>query len=277
MEPRDLLAAGAPLVLAEVSATRGSAPREPGAWMLVAAEAVAGTIGGGQLEYMAIDRARVLLRRGLTTETMEVPLGPSIGQCCGGHVRLTLTPVDKWTSHMLDARIHAEEAAQPEVLVFGAGHVGRALAAMLTLLPVRVRLIDQRVAELALSAPDVPTTLSPLPEAEVAAARPGSAFVILTHDHALDFLVAGAALDRGDAAYVGMIGSETKLARFRSWHRRTGAAKDSAAGLTCPIGGPSGDKRPAVIAALVAAEIIGRLGSPQTAQPERAENDVTTN
>lgn len=278
MEPRELLAARTPLVLAEVGATRGSAPREAGAWMLVAAEAVAGTIGGGQLEYMAIDRARVMLRRGLGVETMEVPLGPSIGQCCGGHVSLTLRPVDKWIAHMLDARIEAEEAAQPEVLVFGAGHVGRALAAALTLLPVRARLIDQRVAELALAAPGVPTTLSPLPEAEVAGAAPGAAFVVLTHDHALDFLVTAAALDRGDAAYVGMIGSETKLARFRSWRRRTGVKHDPSLGLTCPIGGPSGDKRPAVIAALVAAEIIGRLGPPRAARtpPAKKKKMATT-
>lgn len=266
MEPADLLAAGAALILAEVSATRGSAPREAGAWMLIAAEAVAGTIGGGQLEYIAIDRARILLKhgptRGLAAETMEVPLGPAIGQCCGGHVRLTLTPVDSWTRRMLEARMEDEEDARPEVLVFGAGHVGRALAAALTLLPVRARLIDSRVAELALAAPGVATTLSPLPEAEVAAARPGSAFVVLTHDHALDFLVTDAALARGDAAYVGMIGSETKRGKFRAWRRRTGVAGDLLAGLTCPIGGPSGDKRPAVIAALVAAEIITRLTAP---------------
>lgn len=266
MEPADLLAAGAALVLAEVSATRGSAPREAGAWMLIAAEAVAGTIGGGQLEYIAIDRARILLKhgptRGLAAETMEVPLGPAIGQCCGGHVRLTLTPVDSWTRRMLEARMEDEADARPEVLVFGAGHVGRALAAALTLLPVRARLIDSRVAELALAAPGVATTLSPLPEAEVAAARPGSAFVVLTHDHALDFLVTDAALARRDAAYVGMIGSETKRGKFRAWRRRTGVAGDPLAGLTCPIGGPSGDKRPAVIAALVAAEIITRLTAP---------------
>lgn len=265
MEPRELLAAGTPLILAEVSATRGSAPRDAGAWMLVAAEAVAGTIGGGQLEYIAIDRARILLRRGLAAETMQVPLGPAIGQCCGGQVRLTLTPVDSWTRRMLEARMEDEEAARPEVLVFGAGHVGRALAAALTLLPVRVRLIDQRVGELALASPGVPTTLSPLPEAEVAGAAPGSAFVVMTHDHALDFLIADAALARGDAAYVGLIGSDTKRAKFRSWRRRTGVAGDPLAGLTCPIGGPSGDKRPAVIAALVAAEVITRLTAPARA------------
>lgn len=265
MEPRDLLEAGPPLILAEVSATRGSAPRDAGAWMLIGAEAVAGTIGGGQLEYIAIDRARILLRRGLAAETMQVPLGPAIGQCCGGQVRLTLTPVDSWTRRMLEARMEDEEAARPQVLVFGAGHVGRALAAALTLLPVRVRLIDQRVGELALAAPQVPTTLSPLPEAEVGGAAPGSAFVILTHDHALDFLIADAALARGDAAYVGLIGSDTKRAKFRAWRRRTGVAGDPLAGLTCPIGGPSGDKRPEVIAALVAAEIITRLTAPARA------------
>lgn len=264
MEPRDLLAAGTPLILAEVSATRGSAPRDAGAWMLVAAEAVAGTIGGGQLEYIAIDRARILLRRGLAAETMQVPLGPAIGQCCGGQVRLTLTPVDSWTRRMLEARMEDEEAARPEVLVFGAGHVGRALAAALTLLPVRVRLIDQRVGELALASPGVPTTLSPCRRRRWGAA-PGSAFVVMTHDHALDFLIADAALARGDAAYVGLIGSDTKRAKFRSWRRRTGVAGDPLAGLTCPIGGPSGDKRPAVIAALVAAEVITRLTAPARA------------
>ncbi len=270
MQPRDLLISGAPLVLAEIGATRGSAPREAGAWMLVSPEAVAGTIGGGQLEYVAIDRARAMLRRGFAAETMDVPLGPALGQCCGGHVRLRLTPVDEALATALEARIEAEAQAEPEVIVFGAGHVGRALAAALLLLPVRARLVDQRAGELAMAAEAVATTLSPLPEAEVDAAAPGSAFVIMTHDHALDFLIADAALRRGDAAYVGMIGSETKCARFAAWRRRTGVTGDPIAGLTCPIAGPSGDKRPAVIAALAAAEIIGRLGAQQNAPPERA-------
>jgi len=266
METQELLLAEEALVLAEVRATRGSAPRDAGAWMLVAAGAVAGTIGGGQLEYMAIDRARVMLRRGLPAETMKVPLGPAIGQCCGGHVELRLTPVDEAMAARIEARIAAEAAAAPEVLVFGAGHVGRALAAALLLLPVRARLIDQRAEELAMAAAGVETTLSPLPEAEVAAAGPGAAFVVTTHDHALDFLIADAALARGDAAYVGLIGSATKRAKFGAWRRSTGVATDPLAGLTCPIGGPSGDKRPAVIAALVAAEIMARLGAPASAR-----------
>jgi xanthine dehydrogenase accessory protein XdhC len=164
-------------------------------------------------------------------------------------------------------RLAAEAAALRRVLIFGAGHVGRALAAALRLLPVRALLIDQREAELALAG-DVETRLTPLPEAEVAPAPPGSVFVVLTHDHALDFLIAEAALARGDAAYVGLIGSATKRARFEGWRRRNGAS-GPADGLVCPIGGSSGDKRPAVIAALTAAEIMTRLGERAARAPAR--------
>jgi xanthine dehydrogenase accessory factor len=260
--PEALLAAARPLALVEVVAVLGSAPREVGAWMLVGEAALAGTIGGGQLEFAAIDRARQLLRQGSFAERLTIPLGPEIGQCCGGRVTLALTGVDAGLAAALARRLEAERAARPEVLVFGAGHVGRALAAALALLPVRAALIDQRAEELDRAPADVPTRLTPLPEAEVTRAAPGAAFVVATHDHALDFLIAGAALDRGDAAYVGLIGSASKWARFRAWRLRTGAAPEAAVrGLTCPIGGASGDKRPAVIAALAAAEIITDLGA----------------
>ena len=119
----------------------------------------------------------------------------------------------------------------------------------------QVRLIDQRTAELAL-APGVPGELTPLPEAEVRRAPPGSAYVILTHDHALDFLIAAEALARGDAAYVGMIGSATKRATFSRFARSRGIAPGP---LTCPIGGTVRDKRPEVIAAFTAAEIMATL------------------
>ncbi len=269
---RGLIEAGGPAVLVEIAAVAGSAPREAGAFMLVAPGMIAGTIGGGQLEYLAIDHARRMLRRGPAEERLVVPLGPEIGQCCGGRVTLDLRRLDEPLAADLHRRIEAETAALPTVMIFGAGHVGRALAAALTLLPVRTVLIDQRAEELGLAPEGVETWLSALPEAEVAGAPAGTAFVVLTHDHALDFLVTEAALARGDAAYVGLIGSATKRARFAAWRRRTGAAGDPLAGLTCPIGGPSGDKRPAVIAALVAAEIIARLGA-LTPELARADKD----
>jgi xanthine dehydrogenase accessory factor len=273
MDARALIASGAPAIAVEITEVRGSSPREVGAWMLVTADAFSGTVGGGQLEYIALDRARQMLRHGLPEERMNVPLGPEIGQCCGGHVTLALAPLTPGRAARLLARLEAEHAARPQVLIFGAGHVGRALAAALNLLPVRAILIDQRSEELALAPAGTETRLSPLPEAEVRAAPPGTAFVVLTHDHALDFLVTDAALARGDAAYVGLIGSGSKRARFRAWRARAGADRRTAlAGLICPIGGPSFDKRPAVIAALTAAEIVAALArTPATTPPEPAD------
>jgi xanthine dehydrogenase accessory factor len=228
-----------------ITRAHGSTPREAGATMVVTPTGTQGTIGGGQLEYMAIDRARQMLARGETEAAMNVPLGPEIGQCCGGRVELTLTRIAT-----------APPAPEyPQVLIFGAGHVGRALSRALALLPLRPILIDQRAPELAQATGE--TRLTPLPESEIRAAPIGSSYVILTHDHALDFLLAAEALKRPDAPYIGMIGSQTKLAQFRRFARAQGLATDR---LTCPIGaGHSRDKRPEIIAAFTAAEIIGRL------------------
>ncbi|WEF23445.1 xanthine dehydrogenase accessory protein XdhC [Paracoccus sp. S3-43] len=223
----------------------GSTPREAGAEMFVGPASVQGTIGGGQLEYMAIDRARQMLAAGEAEARMNIPLGPEIGQCCGGRVVLHLdregpTPED-----------------HPDALIFGAGHVGRALAFALHPLPVNATLIDPRPEELAQAAPGIATKLTPLPEAEIRAARPGSAVVILTHDHALDFLLAAEALSRDDLTYIGMIGSTTKRAQFTRFAKAKGI---DPAPLTCPIGaGFTHDKRPAVIAVFTAAELIARL------------------
>ncbi len=108
----------------------------------------------------------------------------------------------------------------------------------------------------------VETRLTPVPEEMVREAPAGSAFVVLTHDHALDFLIVAEALNREDVAYVGMIGSKTKKATFRSWYLKTagGTAEADFARLVSPIGGDVlRDKRPAVIAALAAAEIVAAL------------------
>lgn len=232
------------MIRVRITRARGSTPREAGAEMMVGEGAVTGTIGGGQLEYLAIDRARAMLARREDRAVMDIPLGPEIGQCCGGRVELTL-----------DREPASPAPLKPSVLIFGAGHVGRALSRAMLPLPVNLRLIDGRAAELAL-APEVSGELTPLPEAEVRRAPPGSAFVILTHDHALDFLIAAEALSRRDATYVGMIGSATKRATFARFARARGL---DPAPLTCPIGGTVRDKRPEVIAAFTAAEIMATL------------------
>ena len=253
------LAAQPQVIRVRIMRVRGSSPRDEGAEMFVAESAVHGTIGGGQLEYMAIDEARALLGRGATRGEMDVPLGPEIGQCCGGRVEIALARMD---DAMRAAAVEAEGAAQgarPHLYILGAGHVGRALADLAQHLPLRTVLVDGRAAELSLCGAEVETVLTPLPEALVRDAPEGSAFVILTHDHALDFLLASEALERGDGGYVGMIGSATKRASFTSWTRARGG---SAVGLTCPIGaGQSGDKRPEMIAALVLGEVVAALGA----------------
>jgi xanthine dehydrogenase accessory factor len=293
--------------LIEVAEAKGSTPREKGAWMLVSPTAIFGTIGGGQLEFMAIEKAREMLASALPSPlrggsarsagvgvaqdrakpspppprstsridpprkgegksaTLDIPLGPEIGQCCGGRVSLAIRPVDAPVRETLLKEATAEDEASPHVYVFGGGHVGHALASAFALLPVRVIVIETRADALAGMPASIETKLTPVPEEMVRDAPTGSAFVVLTHDHALDFLIVAEALKRADAAYVGMIGSKTKKATFKSWYLKTaGGTEEDFARLVTPIGGDSvKDKRPAVIAALAAAEIMTALaGSP---------------
>jgi xanthine dehydrogenase accessory factor len=259
----EFLAAHPNCIVAELTAVRGSSPREAGAFMLIAGDATIGTIGGGALEYMVIDRSRQVLRDGLSGASMDIPLGPEIGQCCGGRVEVSLRPVRDGAG--LVARLAAKEAARPHVYVFGAGHVGQALARALAVLPLNLHVIDTRPDELAGLPASIDARAVAMPEAVVRAAPAGSSYVILTHDHALDFLIAAEALARLDAPYVGMVGSHTKRGKFASWYRaEAGSNAEALARLVLPIGGKAfpqgiGDKRPEVIAALAAAEIMVQI------------------
>jgi xanthine dehydrogenase accessory factor len=252
-------------VVAELVAVRGSSPREAGAFMVISAMEQIGTIGGGALEYMVVDRARQVLRSGEVSDSLDIPLGPEIGQCCGGRVDVALKRVTPDVAAALVGRLEADAAARPHVFVFGAGHVGRALAKALLLLPLRVHVVDTRREELAGLPDEVDAIAAAMPEAVVRTAPAGSSYVILTHDHALDFLIAAEALERRDAPYVGMVGSATKRARFRSWYQSEGYDLVALERLVLPIGAEAfpkglGDKRPEVIAALAAAEIIVHVG-----------------
>jgi xanthine dehydrogenase accessory factor len=193
--------------------------------------------------------------------TLDVPLGPEIGQCCGGRVEVLIRLVDAALAAELVAAAEAEEAHLPHVYIFGGGHVGQALASTIALLPVHGVVIETRAEALEGMPETVETRLTPMPEAEIRKAPPGTAFAILTHDHALDFLIVTEALKRDDTAYVGMIGSKTKKATFRSWFLKSGDGTEAEfARLVSPIGGDAvKDKRPPVIAALAAAEIMTAL------------------
>lgn len=248
------------VILAMIARAEGSTPREAGAEMAICASAAAGTIGGGQLEFHCIDIARAMLAAGERERTLDIPLGPQMGQCCGGRVAVSLRRATAADLAMLAAREKAEAATRPAVLIFGAGHTGRALAHALSPLPFATTLIDDRDGVMAGLPAAITCVRRADPVEAVDNARPASAYVIMTHSHALDYRLAETALARGDAAYVGMIGSATKRTRFESSFLRAGGRREALACLTCPIGGPDvGDKRPEVIAALTAAELVRSL------------------
>lgn len=263
------LARPAPAILVEIESVKGSSPREAGTFMLVSQEALWETIGGGQFEYMAIDHARAMLRTGAAEDRMDIPLGPEIGQCCGGRTLIRFRRITAEIAAALEARLKGEAEQQPAVVIFGAGHVGKALAEALSLLPLTLTMVETREAELRDLPSAVASVLTPMPEAFVAKIPANGAAIIVTHDHALDFLIAKEALARDDLAYVGMIGSKTKRATFAHWLEREGEAPSRLAKLILPIGGTSvRDKRPAVIAALVAAELLQAFSAAETRRNE---------
>lgn len=244
------------VIRVELTQVLGSSPREQGAHMFVAHGGVFGTIGGGQLEYMAIDQARVLINQEGNHAHMDVPLGPEIGQCCGGRVEISLSRMSGDARAVAVSADLARIANLPCVYIFGAGHIGRALALAFSPLPVQPILVDGRAEELEKSNFTGRKVLTPLPEAEIRSAPNGAAYIIATHDHSLDFLLAREALARNDAEYVGMIGSKTKRASFVSWISDL-APEQSITRLICPMGATvSRDKRPDVIAAFIVAEVL---------------------
>ncbi|MEZ2130449.1 MULTISPECIES: xanthine dehydrogenase accessory protein XdhC [unclassified Sinorhizobium] len=257
---RTFLSAHPRIILVEITHAQGSTPREAGTFMLVAENAIWGTIGGGQFEFMAIHNARDLLAGSGGSEGMDIPLGPEIGQCCGGRTQLRFRVMTQQLMEEFGKRLNIEAESCPEVYLFGAGHVGHALAAALAPLPLFTTIVETRKAELSNLPPTTQARHVAMPEALVSEIRPGGAVVILTHDHALDFLIAREALARADLAYVGMIGSATKRATFSNWLFREGGDRAMLDRLTLPIGGSAvRDKRPEVIAAMTVAEILTAL------------------
>lgn len=245
------------IVLVRIEAAEGSTPREAGACMAVSLGAIAGTIGGGQLEFHCIDLARHMLSDGAGERSLDIPLGPQMGQCCGGRVSVSLRRLTSADIALIAAQERADAASRPSVLIFGAGHTGRALAQALAPLPFTVTLIDDRDDVMSGLPAAVTCVRMADPVDAIASAPARAAFVVLSHSHALDYRLAETALARGDAAYVGMIGSGTKRARFEASFLRSGGRRETLARLTCPIGGSDvDDKRPEVIAALTAAELV---------------------
>jgi len=326
-------ARGERAVLVTVVSAKGSVPRGAGTRMVIAVDAVSGTIGGGHLEFSAIGIARDMLAAvgSPAFEKRRFPLGASLGQCCGGLVNLVFEPVgadaswvdalaafrrkgtaavvampvDRATSGRLivtadtvvgtldDEALDAELVAAArallangegariarlaapgqhevqvfldplrdagfDVVLFGAGHVGRALVALLAGLPCRVTWVDEREAEFPQDIPaNTTVVVTDTLEAEVATAPPSAYFLVMTHSHSLDQALAEAILKRADFAYFGLIGSLSKRRQFERRMAARGVPAERFADMTCPIGIPGiKGKEPATIAIAVAAELL---------------------
>jgi xanthine dehydrogenase accessory factor len=292
-----LIATEGACALVSVVKTRGSVPRGPGARMIVRPDgAFFGTIGGGTLEWQALAKAQALMeRRDDAALVLDQPLGPALGQCCGGHVTLA---IERFGAGDLDAVTRLAEAERngpmrtratlrggrfvrevigseataaddapsfieafgetlPVVALFGAGHVGKALVLALAPLPLQVVWHDVRPGAFPAAVPANASLAAGPPEAALAAVPDDAQILVMTHSHALDLAVVTAALDSGRFPHVGLIGSATKRARFLRQLGAVGLGDVAAARLRCPIGLPGlSGKDPAVIAASVAAECL---------------------
>lgn len=244
-------------VIVRVANATGSTPRDKNAIMLIEAEATHDTIGGGRLEWIVIQKARSVLGKTFKPFTEIIPLGPEINQCCGGKMELEFTELNETSLKGILAATSKNEPGIPTVYIFGAGHTGTELAIGFSRLPLKTICIDTRENALIDLEDICETVCTPLPEEVLRAAPKNSAFIILTHDHNLDFMLTAEALLRKDAAYVGMIGSATKKAVFKNWMKQYNYEISHFSKLICPIGKSEiKDKRPNIIAALTISEVL---------------------
>ncbi|UMR32828.1 xanthine dehydrogenase accessory protein XdhC [Massilia sp. MB5] len=335
-----LTAATVPAVLVTVAKVEGSAPRESGTKMLVTAATQFDTIGGGHLELRVVDMARAMLGASAqpAVQYERFPLGPSLGQCCGGVVWLSFEPVqgalavvldalrqrrneDSWRLSAIDgapasalfdargqllageaapslaalvrdhgggtaavARVVADDggrrwlidpvlAPRAHLVLFGAGHVGAAIVRALGELPCRVTWVDEREEMFPADLPpNVTVEATDAPEALVAAAPPGSSYLVMTHSHPLDQRLTEAILARGQVGWFGLIGSKTKRMQFEHRLQARGFAQERIAAMVCPVGLPGiTNKAPAVIAASVCAQLL-TVWEAQAASPSPGKN-----
>lgn len=300
-----LLDNGTPALWVCVSDTKGSVPRERGAMMIVTAQKTLGTIGGGHLELKSIEVAREMLALNVEAATRRhFPLGPALGQCCGGAVEVTLMPVHESDRAMLlqlqmieqqGGRFVVERVLDTgaqlvlpldfepwQIWVFGAGHVGQAIVQVLATLACQVRWIDGRDAMFPEHLPpNVHVVETDDPASKVRAIPANADVLVLTHSHALDLDICLELIKRDDLAYIGLIGSETKAATFKKRFELREYAGAAIARINCPIGRPLlsaglDNKHPGVIAVAVAVDLIERRQKLHGEMNERGRINAAT-
>lgn len=239
-----------------ISDVKGSAPRAAGTAMLVFPDTIQGTIGGGALEWEAMRIARTMLADTQTNARRKFPLGPALGQCCGGAVTLDFTATDA-----------LPEPSKTPVWIWGAGHVGRALIHSLSPLPdLSLTWIDTSENRFP---QDIPSTIHKAVATDPPLLMPHAPstahHLIATYSHDIDLALCHAALSHAFAT-TGVIGSATKWSRFRKRLQQLGHSDAQISRISCPIGDPSLGKHPQAIAIGVAARLLNRQVLQESAQ-----------
>ena len=250
----ELEATGDTYVLVTVLGTSGSTPRASGTKMVISENNIYATIGGGHLEFKAIEHARKLIQQGQTCQAVEnFQLGASLGQCCGGAVVVLF---EVFVNDKMDLDI------------YGAGHVAQALIPILAQLPIRIRWIDSRADLFPAQVPDnVKKIVDEQPVDQVKSAKKDNAFLILTHNHQLDFELCQCILKRQDALWMGVIGSETKAKRFQYRLSQRGFSQQQIEQMICPVGLKEvTGKLPIELAISISGQLIELYQSKQTKQ-----------
>ena len=241
-------------VMVTLLGTSGSTPRASGTKMVVSQDNIYATVGGGHLEFKVIEHARALIAEGQTCQAIEnFQLGANLGQCCGGMVMV-----------LFEAFIH--DAMRLDV--YGAGHVAQALIPILAQLPLRIRWIDSRAELFPVQIPaNVEKIIDEQPVDQVASAKENNAFVILTHNHQLDFQLCQSILKRGDALWLGVIGSDTKAKRFQYRLSQRGFSAQQIEQMICPVGLKEvTGKLPMEVAIAIAGQLIALYQQQQPTQ-----------
>lgn len=264
-----------------ISKTAGSAPREAGAAMLVWQGGQSGTIGGGALELHVTQVARAMIRSGQMAMREQYPLGPALGQCCGGFVTIVTEvfharnlpkelPYARRISgnasrpkgdNFMDKKGWLIECAPPKrrpLWIYGAGHVGQALIHYLAPLPdFDITWIDTHPSRFPHQ--HVTNIVATEPPGVVNDAPDDAEHLILTYSHTIDLALCHTILSRKFES-AGLIGSATKWARFRTRLAALGHEPAQIARIACPIGDPSLGKHPAALALGVAHTLIHSTG-----------------
>ncbi|HOX42537.1 MAG TPA: XdhC/CoxI family protein [Myxococcota bacterium] len=261
-EIQRLVEAEEPGVLAVVTSVSGSAPGKVGAKMLVLADgSIRGTVGGGVLEARVISDALNALEDGQGPRTTEYQLA-ELGMGCGGQMGVYLEPI----------------VAPRRVVIFGAGHVGTAVARVAKLLGCHVTVVDERPEWASRERLPEVDVIATRPFAEHLASQPPTSkdhVIIVTRGHDHDQLVLEGVVHRRPA-YVGMIGSRKKVKAALEKLRDLELPAEALEAVHAPIGLDIGAVTPEEIAVAIGAELVwlwrrGAVPEDRRARPLKAK------